>query len=133
MKKAKSSTWHPKPSTGWACIHCGRGFPSIKDMEKHIDEVHSGILEEEEKQEDEEIKKAVEEDFNKEPAPAPQEIKPIPLELTYKWTGTCPQCHQEVETIILDIDINKKPRHFAVAYCNNCKKKLKSKQVEELS
>jgi hypothetical protein len=56
-----------------------------------------------------------------------QEDKPIIL--GYKYTGTCPSCHQDVSTLELDAD----GKHFAVAFCLFEKKQIESKEVVNLN
>lgn len=137
--KPKSSTWFPSPSTGWACIHCGRGFPSIQLMQEHIEKVHNnpGIPDNsqtEEKKEEDKITDIIEKQSQLIETDDPKKvIIKLPLELTYKWIGTCPQCSEEIETIIVDIDVSKRTKkQFAIAFCNNCKKNLKSREVIKL-
>ena len=151
MKKPKMlKVVRPKPSEGWACIHCGRSFPSMEAMMKHVSEAHEGGGMENEEEQEEVINNSdhlvpVEKETIKNPSSPPESrktpqeempkiepIKQVPIELGYKYTGTCPQCHGDIETLMIDIEVSKKQKQFAIAFCNNCKKKLKSREVVKL-
>lgn len=58
----------------------------------------------------------------------PPPIVPSPIVLTYRYTGTCPDCNKEVSTLELDI----KDTHAVVAYCANCNKQLQSREEKDL-
>ena len=144
MKKPKVlKVVKPKPSLGYVCINCGKSFPSLSALIKHTDEVHNKKKEKEEKVvENSDHLPPVEKETIKNPISSPEPKKfsqgKIPtispkIELGYKYTGNCPVCNNEVETLMIDVEVSKKvSKQFAIAFCNNCKKKLKSREVVKL-
>ena len=57
----------------------------------------------------------------------PPTTKPEKIKLTYKYVGNC-KCGAEVET--LSVDLEKK--HVILAFCNSCKKQIRSRPVTKL-
>ena len=55
-----------------------------------------------------------------------------PITLKYLFTGTCPTCNSEVETIPLDVDVNKQKQFVIVCWCSTCKKNIQQRMVTKL-
>ena len=147
MKKKPLKVIKPKPSEGWVCTQCGRSFPTMNAMIKHTNEVHvrksnikDGKTVEEPNPVDPITPKEKETIEISQPPPAeeiiPQEKTPIiniPIELGYKYIGNCPVCRNDLETLMIEVEVSKKiKKQYAIAFCNVCKKKLKSREVVKL-
>lgn len=66
---------------------------------------------------------------NPKPSQHPSELpKPIPLVLTYKYIGECPEHRSPIDT--LELDVVKE--HFCIAYCSTGKHQIETKQVAKL-
>ena len=59
------------------------------------------------------------------PTPAPVKKEPTPIKLCYNYEGTCPNCLKEVTTLSFDVE----DRLFVCAYCDSCRKQIKSQKV----
>lgn len=58
-----------------------------------------------------------------------QDEKPVPIELTYKFEGTCPKCNTFVDTLHMDV-----ARKFVVvAYCSKCRTNIVERVVRRLN
>lgn len=63
------------------------------------------------------------------PSQHPSELpESIPLQLTYKYTGECPDHRSPVDTLELDVA----GKHFCMAYCSTGKHQIESKEVAKL-
>ena len=70
----------------------------------------------------------------------PWNVKPkkqAPMRLVYHFEGTCQTCGSDVETLTLDdlVEKNKKTiksKQVVVAWCPNCKKQKRQRQVAKL-
>ena len=63
------------------------------------------------------------------PSQHPSELPPTQkIQLTYKYTGECPEHRVTVDTLELDIDKN----HFCIAFCPSGKHQIETKQVAKL-
>lgn len=88
-------------------------FPTLKELDAHIKGGHMNLPE------------IIEKAQKKEDLPKP-ELKPIVL--NYKFTGNCPECNSEVETIM----INLGEKLVACAVCPFCKVQRMTKEVVSL-
>lgn len=61
----------------------------------------------------------------------PEGEKPImkPIELHYKYKGSCPKCGRAVETLLFEIGSKETKSFWAVAYCMNCREKKAERKV----
>jgi hypothetical protein len=57
------------------------------------------------------------------------EHKKAGVSLVYKYTGFCPDCDSEVETIVLDDVLKDKERCIVLCWCPKCKRKIKQRSV----
>lgn len=55
-----------------------------------------------------------------------------PITLKYIFEGTCPVDNNRIETIPLDIEIEKNKKFVVIAWCNNCKKNIQQRVVNKL-
>lgn len=64
--------------------------------------------------------------------PMPQ-LKPkaMPIELHYRYTGTCLECGIGIDTLELLLDNNKR-KMTIVAWCGVCRKQYQTKEVVKL-
>ncbi len=62
------------------------------------------------------------------PPSVPAKVEDKLIILGYKYSGSCPTCHNDVKTLELDAD----GKHFAVAYCLFCQNQIQSKEVPSL-
>jgi DNA-directed RNA polymerase subunit RPC12/RpoP len=58
--------------------------------------------------------------------------KPEQLRLQYKYTGGCPNCGKDVETLEIDDVLADKKKQVVIAWCGHCHKKLRQRQVSKL-
>lgn len=52
----------------------------------------------------------------------------IPIQLEYKYTGTCDNCHTVIDTILTEVE----KITICIAWCNICKKSLQQQKVKPL-
>lgn len=128
------------------CIQCSKEFATNKEFEEHKASGHmtggkslydSGIPPK--VAPTAEFLEAIQriEDKAKEKPEAPTIVTPVvapapvvnkPIQLVYKFEGTCPTCHKEVDTIEFEGGV----KYLLAAFCTNCKKTLQSRQVKKL-
>jgi len=58
--------------------------------------------------------------------------KSEPITLKYIFTGTCPNCSTPVETIPLDVDVEKQKKHVVICWCPQCHKNIQQRNVVKL-
>lgn len=58
--------------------------------------------------------------------------KEEPIVLKYVYNGTCPSCNTPVETIPLDVDVDKQKKFVVIAWCSSCKKNIQQRMVTKL-
>jgi formamidopyrimidine-DNA glycosylase len=61
-------------------------------------------------------------------APVDPKTQTQPIVLVYKYEGQCTSCGVPIETIDLDM----KTTYYVLAWCSNCKKKLRQRKVIKL-
>lgn|SRR3990167_395733 len=54
------------------------------------------------------------------------------ITLKYLYTGTCPTCSTVIETIPLDIEVEKQKKFIVIAWCPNEKKNIQQRMVTKL-
>jgi hypothetical protein len=59
------------------------------------------------------------------PTTPPKPKESVPIELQYKFSGTCPTCNTEVVTLSFEID----NMLYCIAYCDKERKQIKSQRV----
>ena len=55
-----------------------------------------------------------------------------PIKLKYVYGGTCPSCGIEVETIPLEVDIEKNKKFVVIAWCSKEKRNIQQRMVTKL-
>lgn len=102
----------------FVCIKCSKegrtvDFPTLKQLDDHNKGGHK-------------LPSWVKDKGN-----IPEEEKPKlkPIELNYKYSGSCPDCGREVDTLMFDIGEKDKKGLWAVAFCTDCRKKVKELPV----
>ena len=136
--KPKSSG---KIMRSFTCEKCGRELPNGEEYKKHkidhtlgkefpeIDPV-SGEVKPDPNQPQETPVQPVE-------PPKPTNThqwpsKSEPISLKYIFTGTCPNCSTSVETIPLDVDVEKQKKHVVICWCSKCHKNIQQRNVVKL-
>jgi len=118
------------PDKRWMCALCFNEktgpmeFETEEDYKEHNRKYHPTG--------EPNVQKPVEKPKITEELPELAKPQPQPIQLTYKYIGTCSFCKGEVETIELDVGVKIK-EHVCLAWCNNCKKKLSQRKVVKLS
>lgn len=93
-------------------------FPSMRELIEHRNKVHVGGV-------PKVVKKEEEEELFEEEKPQ-KEVVIAPIELRYKFDGSCPHCGRFVDTIEVAIQAGW---IAAIAYCPLCHKQLKTQKV----
>ena len=116
------------PDNTWLCPLCSVGdqiveFKTEEEMAEHVRVVHrSG-----DKPKEKPVLPPIDERGPKKEKP---KVVKRPV-LVYRWTGQCPECGGEVDTIPLDLD-KRTNKIAAVCWCQSCRKKIDQREVDKL-
>lgn len=119
--------------SGSQCLSCGAKFDSFIELANHLKshskarrddyKVSSEVVEEVEKIK--ETSKIEEKPLVQPTISSPPPKVSTPICLSYKFSGQCPVCFIEVETICIKTDLGS----YIVAWCPREKKELQQRQV----
>src|SRR4030042_1790675 len=122
------------PSKSYPCPEkgCLEELPSIEALKEHrIKALSAGVTVTPAPVEGETPKpvpvKATDAPWRKAAEEIKVEHKKAGVSLVYKYTGFCPNCDSEVETIILDDVLKDKERCIVLAWCPKERKKIKQR------
>lgn len=123
------------------CVQCSQEFPSDDVFQEHKKSGHvtqGRPLVPPGQDVDPELLQQIQriEEKKKDPEPeVPQKVElppPTPITLSYRYTGQCPTCRREVVTFPMDVKIKDVECHVVIAYCENCKTQLQSREEKKL-